>query len=192
MTRILVVVSAAMLTLAACGSSTPTVSMDYPTDRTVNELDGVADVVVLGQVGDRTSTEYDNGGNEEVGDEGQPLGTPLAFYDFRVQRVLRGDLSEQSITVEWLDTSAISLKEPLSDLKKGQTVVMWLQHLTTAESPGVTSVADFWVPVSGDNGVMDVASGKATARSEVLTGVEKPGQARLSIGADALAAALDG
>ena len=54
--RIPILVIASALALSACGSSTPTVSMDYPTYSTVAELDRVADVVVLGQIGARTST----------------------------------------------------------------------------------------------------------------------------------------
>ena len=188
--RIPILVIASALALSACGSSTPTVSMDYPTYSTVAELDRVADVVVLGQIGARTSTEYDNGGNEEVGDEGQPLGIPMAFFDFTVQKVLQGDLTDKTITVEWIDTSKVTLEDSTSDLKQGQTVVLWLQHLTTQDAPGGTSVSDFWVPVSGDNGVMDVAAGHATARSETLTGLKTPGQERLSISQEALAAAL--
>lgn len=188
--RIPILVIASALALSACGSSTPTVSMDYPTYSTVAELDRVADVVVLGQIGARTSTEYDNGGNEEVGDGGQPLGIPMAFFDFTVQKVLQGDLTDKTITVEWIDTSKVTLEDSTSDLKQGQTVVLWLQHLTTQDAPGVTSVSDFWVPVSGDNGVMDVAAGHATARSETLTGLKTPGQERLSISQEALAAAL--
>ena len=107
--RIPILVIASALALSACGSSTPTVSMDYPTYSTVAELDRVADVVVLGQIGARTSTEYDNGGNEEVGDEGQPLGIPMAFFDFTVQKVLQGDLTDKTITVEWIDTSKVTL-----------------------------------------------------------------------------------
>jgi len=114
----------------------------------------------------------------------------MAFFDFTVQKVLQGDLTDKTITVEWIDTSKVTLEDSTSDLKQGQTVVLWLQHLTTQDAPGVTSVSDFWVPVSGDNGVMDVAAGHATARSETLTGLKTPGQERLSISQEALAAAL--
>lgn len=181
---------ASILALSGCGASTPTVAMDYATYSTANELDRVADVVVLGQVGSLKATEYDNGGNEEVGDEGQQLGIPMAFYDFSVEKVLRGDLAQKNITVEWIDTTKVTTEEQISELKPGQTVILWLRHLTAKDAPGVASISDFWVPVSGDNGVLDVNNGKATARSDALTGIDQPGDERLSIDQDTLIASF--
>lgn len=55
-------------------------------------------------------------------------------------------------------------------------------------APGVSSVKNFWVPVSGDNGVMDVRGVRAVARSTVLTGVDRAGSERLDTTVDAVRA----
>lgn len=168
-----------LLGVAGCsGSDKVSVEMDYPAYDTVTDLTANADIVVLGTVGKKIGSELDNGGNPEVTDEGRPVGTPLSFYSFEVEKVLRGT-PETSLTIAWLDKSRLKNDDAISDLTPGQRVVLWLVERTPDQAPGVTTAKDFWVPVSGDNGTMDVAGDHVTARSSALTGLTKKSNSKL-------------
>ncbi len=162
-------VLAAGVTVGGCGSDVTT--FDSAGYVTVEDLNANADAMVIGTVGDLLATERDNSGEPEIDDEGRAAGIPMAFYEFSVERVVRGQVPA-TIVVSWLDLGQASNTEELSALSKGQHVVLWLDHLTADDMPGIESFADVWVPLSGDNGVMDIAGDQATARSSVLTGLD--------------------
>ncbi|WP_155990573.1 hypothetical protein [Paraoerskovia marina] len=158
---------------------------DYATYDTVLELDQASDATVVVTIGKSVGTDLDDGGEPEVDDGGSAVGTPMRFYDARVDEVIRGEIPPE-IVVAWLDTDRIESSEPLSAIEPGQQLVRWLDHLEPGDAPGIEIVSDFWVPVSGDNGVMDYSGSKATARSSELTGLTDS-----DVGGDALEATLD-
>lgn len=179
----------ACVSLASCGDGDKlSVSMDYPEYSTVQALNGKAQLVVVGRVGRVLASELDNGGSPETADEGGPAGTPLSFYDISVTETLHGEDPGESIVIAWLDRSRLADDDQISALNSGDEVILWLVERTPEQAPGVSSVKNFWVPVSGDNGVMDVRGVRAVARSTVLTGVDRAGSERLDTTVDAVRA----
>jgi hypothetical protein len=180
-----------LLGTAACGGSDKmNVEMDYPVYDTVSDLTAHSEIVVLGTVGKKIGSELDNGGDPELTDEGRPMGTPLSFYAFDVEKVLQGS-PETTLTVAWLDKAKLKDEDTISDLESGQRVVLWLVQRTPDQAPGVTTAKNFWVPVSGDNGTMDVEGDQVTARSSLLTGLTQKSSTRLHTTIESLDQATD-
>lgn len=186
--RLIATLSVVLLSSAGCSEAKQHADFDYPTYRSVQAMNDNSDATVLGTVGELIGTELDNGGNPERGDEGQEQGTPLAMYGFTVERVLRG-AAPQQINVAWLDVERLANSDQIRPLKPGQKVVLWLDHLSQEETPGLELVDDVWVPLSGDNGVMDVEGDRVMARSADLVAIDdEPGSAPLTTTLGQLAA----
>ncbi|MER5971326.1 hypothetical protein ABT112_16570 [Streptomyces sp. NPDC002055] len=100
-------------------------------------------------------------------------GLPMVFLRYEVDDVItEGSGPEVSVgdqlVVGNIDTSAVEM-DGASELVEGKSTVLYLERITDAESPGITGVSkDFYVPLSGDNGIFDVSGSRATARSEVV------------------------
>lgn len=134
-------------------------AIDSPSYPSVVALNENSDSTVVGTVGQLIGREVDDGGNSE--DSG---GTPMAIYAVSVQRVLRGSAPDE-IAIAWLDASNVKAEPAVSKMVTGQQVVLWLDHLSAVEAPGIDLVDEVWVPIGGDNGVMDLEGQVATARS---------------------------
>jgi hypothetical protein len=149
--RVLVGVGA--LSLAGC-SLLPQqqVDSDYLGYPTVEELAMTADVVVSGSVAGVRGKELDGGGD----DESTGRGLEMIFYDFSVDDVLAGTGITDRLVVAW------AADEP--GIESGSTV-LFLRHLTSADAPGIASEDDFYVPVSGRNGVFDLEGTELSARA---------------------------
>lgn len=166
------VTACALALVAACGqvSGSEVVSMDQPDFATVDALAKNSDAVVIGVIGDVVARERDGGGNPEISDEGRAVGLPMVFRSMSVTRVVGGNAPSR-LVVGWIDIDVVTLTDPLSRLEAGQKVVLFLRHRAPGQAPGVADVSDFWVPISGDNGVMDVTASGYRARGAVLTGL---------------------
>lgn len=155
--------------VASCSAGPPPqVEADYPAFSSISELADQADLVVTGTVVDVLGREVDGGGEDETVDaEGNPNGVPMVFYRFAVARVLGGVPSGEEIVLGWIDLDRVGM-DGVSRIARGADTLLFLRHMPDADSPGVTSVADFYVPVSADNGVFDVRGQVAAARSPLV------------------------
>ncbi|MFH8474823.1 hypothetical protein [Streptomyces sp. NPDC018000] len=66
-----------------------------------------------------------------------------------------------------VDTDAANV-EGASALQPGSYVVLYLDDLVGAEHPGLNTAEDVWVPVGGEQGILDVDGTTVTARSESI------------------------
>ena len=171
MKRAILAVSALLLT----GCLSQSVAADGPTYDTVVALEAEADAVVVATVGELVGKEIDGGGEPEVDGEGEIVGIPMEFWSVDVERVLAGDAPD-TLTVAWIDQRTIRIEGRLSEFSVGDELVLYLVHQPADATPGLKSVEDVWVPLSGDNGVMDIDGDKVIARSELLTGLTSPGK----------------
>lgn len=149
----------------------PSFAADYPAYPTVEELRDVSDAVVVGQVGESIGSFEDRGGDPEFDEFGDPIpGIPMKVFAFKVLRASTPEIAVgDTIPVLWVDLDAVN-SEDLTRLHLGDEVVLFLEHLTPALAPDLAKFGDeVWVPVSGDNGVMDLGSdGSASPRSSVV------------------------
>lgn len=150
----------------------PSFAADYRDYPSVEALEGASDVVVAGQLGESIGEFEDRGGDPEVDEFGDPIpGIPMEVFSFTVSRssileIAPGDV----IPVLWIDLDAVNA-EGVTPLRAGDDVVLFLKHLTPASAPDLAKFGDeAWVPVSGDNGVMDLnsAGDAAHPRSSVM------------------------
>ncbi len=159
----------AALALSGCAAGPRHVEADYAVHDTVARLSATSDAVVVGRIGDVVSREIDGGGDDET----QPgAGLPMAFYRVDVTRSLAGG-APRSVVVAWPDPDQVRM-EGATPVRKSQQLLLFLEHVGPGEAPGVTSVGEFYVPVSGDNGVFDVSSrGAVAARSDAVRGLTR-------------------
>ena len=150
---------------------------DRPRFTSVAALNRDADASVLGTVDGLIGTELDNGGNPESVTAGG--GTPVTLLRFSVERAIRGQ-APGMITIAW-PGSAAGVEDRVSALRTGQRVVLWLDHLTAEQVPGLDLVDDdVWVSVGGDDAVMDVEGQVVKARSSHLVSLDtEPGDSPL-------------
>lgn len=100
-------------------------------------------------------------------------GLPMVFLQYYIDDVIKkGSGSTLSagdkIIVGNIDTSAVDM-EGTSKLAENQSTILYLERITDADSPGITSITqDFFVPLSGDNGIFDVSGSQATARAKTV------------------------
>lgn len=177
-TSLVPVVTAVIVSLAACASPAPSggasspeveriIEVSGPTWGNVSALTDRADVVFIGSVSGLYSKEIDGGGN----DESEVAGVPVAFYTVSVERVLKGKTPQSSdIYVGWPDTSVAQFgSPPTSELSPGDRVVMFTEHLTTADAPGIDTVSDFYVPLGYDNGTFNISDDRVTPRIALVS-----------------------
>lgn len=140
------------------GASPTSGGGDYPTYETVAELGAASNAVVHVLVGDGSTTFVDYGGERE--EEGG--GVSMLVQDVLVLATV-SPLSESTLQVARLDPDAY---EGVSTLRPGQEVILFLEHVTSADAPGIAVVTDeLWVVVSGEEGVFDVVDGIAIPRA---------------------------
>ncbi|MDE0162941.1 MAG: hypothetical protein OXL98_14535 [Acidimicrobiaceae bacterium] len=138
----------------------------------VDELAGEADLVVLGRVGEVLGRDNDHGLSASDGGE---AGVPMIFVSVEIGQVLLGDdpgVSE--IAVASLDVTILNV-EGVSQLRDGQDVVLFLLNRDQETAPGIDLVDDFYVTLSGDNGIFDVDGDKLSSRSPVVRGLSDVG-----------------
>ncbi len=168
--------------LAVAGCSSPAnddktqTTADYRVYPTVSSLAESAEVVVLGSVEEVVSREIDGDPSEEEFDaEGNPNGTPMVFFRYSVKRVIKGSVAADHLILGWIDTDKVSM-EGVSRIQRGEPTLLFLRRLSDVQSPGITSVDQFYIPVSGDNGVFDVVGSAVRARSRLVEGMAQEGQ----------------
>lgn len=163
--------------MSACGSlareSTPSGgSGDSPIYASVSALARQSDAILVVEVGAVASREFDNGGDDSDGDPG----VPMVFWHAEVVDVLVGQWGEEpgeDIRLAWPDVD----REPNQDrsrLSAGQVIVLFAKRLTPVDAPGIDTQEVFYVPLGGDNGVLDLEGHQATARSDALVSVSDP------------------
>lgn len=117
---------------------------------------------------------------------------PMVFHEAKIHAIIyqgpaaRGidPVLEESIIIGNVDTSKIEL-EGASPLVPGSYVVVYGDHLSPAEHPGIKSISeDIWVPVGGDQGILDVEGETVTARSPELRSLMNGEPASRSVTAD--------
>jgi hypothetical protein len=153
--------------LAACGSNKPaspppTFVVEIRPYFSVKTLRAASDSVLLGTFGKMTNTQRNNGGNPA-----DRVGIPVAFFEFRVSRVLSGrDLGE---TVEIMVVDGSGAGGAALQPQPGEEVVIFASELSATTAPGVRLSGPTIVAISGNNGVFDVANGRAKARLNVVS-----------------------
>lgn len=166
-------------------------SADYPLYESVSALTGDSDAILVVEVGALASTEMDNGGDDSDGN----AGVPMAFWHATVVRVLAEESGEEpgdNVVVAWPDLDKDSMQDR-SRLESEQIVVLFAKRLTPIDAPGIETQDVFYVPLGGDNGVLDVDEEHATSRSEVLSRIlasDEPAKGRLTVRLDHLAMAV--
>lgn len=155
----------------ACSSQPRQIEADYATYDTVSALAGESGLVIRGTVDSVVAREVDGGGDPEVADaEGEPAGIPMVFYRIDVDEVVAGDAPSQ-VVVAWPDSGEVVF-EGATPVAPGQSLVLFLQHRDIGNAPGITSVPQHYVPVSGDSGVFDVVGQEVVARSAEIRGLD--------------------
>ena len=127
----------------------------------ITTLAASSDAVVIGTIGEVFATEIDKGGDKSA------PGIPMKFFEFRSEETLSGTLQEPSY-LAWLDTGEGGSVEGVSQMMPGDRVLIFAELLSSKEMPGIHSVDAALVPLSGDNGVLDVAGDLAIPRFPAL------------------------
>lgn len=160
----------------------------------IEDLTAHSDLVILGTVGDIIARENDRGGDPPVDpDSGEPIpGIPMAFATVTVDQVLDGRDPGKQIAVGFIDESQV-VSEDSSPLAAGDHVLLFLEHRDSTSAPGITVLKEHWVPVSGDNGVLDVEpmSGTVVARSTLLVSLVAPTGAGQKVSKEPLQSSLE-
>ncbi len=142
---------------------------DYEVYPSIESLASAADLVIEGQGGPVVLREVDRGGNPESDPETgeKSSGIPMAFSEVTVTNIVWASpqinaLVGKAVLVAMVDTELI-VAEQESPLNEGEQVVLFLRHRDHSTAPGLTP-DDFYVPLSGDNGVFDLEDSVATPR----------------------------
>lgn len=138
----------------------------------VDELAREADLAVRGRVGDVLGRENDHGLGPADGGE---TGVPMIFVSVEIKQVLLGDdPGVNDIVVAALDVTQLNV-EGVSQLRDGQDVVLFLVKRDQQKAPGISLVDEFYVTLSGDNGIFDVDRNQLSSRSSVVRGLSDGG-----------------
>jgi hypothetical protein len=155
-----------VLFLTACGSterrsSRTAISAAAKPYYSVKTLQADAETILVGRFGKKTSTQRNNGGNPA-----DTEGTPVAFYELAVSRVLFGkDLGPR---VEVFAFDAV-VEDAILQPQAGQEVVIFATVLTSTTAPGLKLSGPTISVLSGNNGVFDVSNSRARARVNVVS-----------------------
>ena len=153
----------AVLSVSSCSTNAAqpvmTIAVDSKSYISVESLARQADVVVVGQVGRVTEKFTDNGG-DPVNPE-----MPALLQAFRVDRVMKGasDVAVGSeISLVLHDNDRLPSNDNVR-LEPGSRVLLFLRR---ASGPANGRQVTALLPVSGSNGIFDVAAdGTTTPRS---------------------------
>lgn len=145
-------------------------SVFIPAYSSLDELSIHADAVVVGTVENVAAKWTDRG----AGGDGIPR--PYILYQLDVQEALKGE-TDDSIYILRIEPvyftgdghSALS-GVPLTELRVGQTVALYLEEVIVETPPVITITDRFYVPLSLDNGVFDVSHGSSGAVARVNDG----------------------
>jgi len=141
----------------------------------IDALNDQADAVIVGEIVSLADRLEDRGGDPEIDPaSGEPIpGIPMAVYKLLVHEDLRHnptDLTGQILHVAVLDPELTRSDE--KPLEVGQEMLLFLLRRTEKEAPGFAGYAEFFVPVSGNNGVFDVIGSDVEARSPIVRSIE--------------------
>jgi hypothetical protein len=168
-----------MMLLVACGTSKPSptagtqppvtvVNAAYRSYFSIKELRADTDSVLLGRFGGKTSSQLDNGGNPA-----DTRGTPVSFFQFEVSKVISG--RELGSRIEVLALEGVSTERDVSlQPRSGEEVVIFARVLSATNAPGLKLAGPTVNAVGGNNGVFDVANGRAKARFNVVSADSSP------------------
>jgi len=140
------------------------VSADYPSYESMDQLVAASDTTAIARIGEIATREIDDGGTGIA-----EAGVPMIFYHATLIESLEGPAREKQIIVGWPDLDKMPI-EGRSSLDDGDMVVLFAQVLTPRDAPGIDTQREFYVPVGGDGGVMDVTGDTAVARSPIVRG----------------------
>ena len=121
-----------------------------PVYSSLDELSAEADTVVLGTVKSVAAVGLDRSAS------GQSILRPYTIYEFDVTVPLKGEVDD-SIYVFMTDPGAFDA--PITKLRKGETLLLYLLERTTDDAPTVTITDRVYVTLSWDNAVFDVSTG---------------------------------
>lgn len=149
--------------LGGCGreASITAVDGDFEIFESIEALAREADSVVVGTIGEVLLRKVNPSG-----------GLPHIYLELIVDKVFLGpERTGQKITIDMLDADSIDF-EQVTPLRNGDAVVLFLDRITADEGPsGVVPFDVVYVPLSLDNGVMDVSGDHAVSRSDDLVAV---------------------
>ena len=96
---------------------------------------------------------------------GDGIAVPYTLYELEVLETLKGETNDLIYVIGWdpdffVNTSLNST--PVTDLREGETVVLYLEEGTPEASPTITITDRFYVTLGIDNGVFDVVSAGAS------------------------------
>jgi hypothetical protein len=141
----------------------------------IDALNDKADSIIVGEVVSLTDRLEDRGGDPAIDPaSGEPIpGIPMAVYKVLVSEDLRRTPTAQTgnvLLVATLDPELTRSDEV--PLEAGQEVLLFLLRRTEKEAPGFAGYAEFFVPLSGSNGVFDVIGSDVKARSPIVRSIE--------------------
>ena len=138
-----------------------------PAYSSLGDLSTHADVVVVGTV-ERSVAKWTDRG---AGGDGLPR--PYIVYQIDVQETLKGETDDliyvlriEPVYFAGEGQSALG-GVPLTELRVGQTVALYLEEVMSETPPIITFTDRFYVPLGFDNGVFDVSSGESGAVGRV-------------------------
>ena len=135
-------------------------SVFVPAYSSLEELSTYADAVVVGTVQRSVAKWIDRGA------DGDGIPRPYILYQLDVEETLKGE-TDDSIYILRIepvyfagDGHSVGSGDPLTELRVGQTVALYLEEVM-AEAPPIITITDrFYVPLSFDNGVFDISTGE--------------------------------
>jgi hypothetical protein len=135
----------------------------YPSYFSIKALRASSDSVLLGTFGGKTSSQLDNGGNPA-----DTSGIPMALYEFQVSKVLSGRDLGPRVEVAVIDAPTSEADVSLQP-RTGEEVVIFARVLSATNAPALKFSGPTVNAVGGNNGVFDVAYGRAKARLHVVS-----------------------
>lgn len=161
-TGIAICVTLAFLLVFTLGSTiqeTPSkktvIQLDIITYSSIAELSNVQglNAVVIGTVKGIAGHKIDYGTSNPIERTGK--GIPSVLYEVNVTEVLLGVI-DKNIIVSMIDTEAVIVPHYVTPFEIGQELLLFLKVKNIDNSSDIKSFANFYTPVSLDNGVFDI------------------------------------
>lgn len=150
---------------------TQRISFDQEGYESIDELQLASDAVIVGRVGAVVGERLDlGGGPAPVDKDGREIGIPLVLNEVEVIEVLGGSMpDEKRIIVASLDDrDGTVLSGEWSALTEGDQVVLFLAGQDGESAPSLKGIGEFFVTVSGDNGVGTVGANGVVSLSPTV------------------------
>lgn len=157
---------ASVLVTGGCGGSTAATHHTFsaPQYESLNEVERIANISVVGTVTDEQLIVEDTGGNAQP-DEGSILEQLVSTIE--VSEYLKGEGPPQIQVIQPAGESEQSMT-----LAPADEVVLWLAEETSKSAPSVfEQVGRTWSPIGLDQGVADVVGQQAVPRASSLSAV---------------------